>query len=467
MVTFTGEQSPSRRPRIVPDAYVVLSNWRYLEYSILRILAAWGRNAADWQDKLALCHHPWIQAQVVQRMRQRLEMFPGGRADGPVHGAFQQLAGAVLEAPSFADALAGVHLILQPALERVYRAYLTTVHPVHDRPTCELLCEVMFLKAPLAAWYADYHTRHPHGIDVAYEARIHEALAAVGQASALIEAPSDPALCAKACGTSGNFQQVRVPGRPESWEKAPNIMPYLQIDWAGDVEARRLFFMIGFMWEMGVAEEQLRWIYAADFMPFEFVYAECRHLWDESRHGDSGRARLRDVGIDISDIGYTSYGKYGVGTLATLTPRELYEDFYTITQLAETGYFETKRYCFEDFGVAGDDASAEMMQYDIIDETSHVEYGRLWLEELATRAGISEDYRRRGALDRKRRQAESDQRVRGLRSYRQTGVLPVELRQQDGFVGPYDCLRDPKAEAYYQELLRRVRAQAPLKHMER
>ena len=35
----------SPRPRIVPNAYVLLSNWRYIEHSILRMIAGWGRNA--------------------------------------------------------------------------------------------------------------------------------------------------------------------------------------------------------------------------------------------------------------------------------------------------------------------------------------------------------------------------------------------------------------------------------------
>ena len=38
-------------PRIIPNAFVLLSNWRYLEYSILRIIAGWGRSAGDWEER--------------------------------------------------------------------------------------------------------------------------------------------------------------------------------------------------------------------------------------------------------------------------------------------------------------------------------------------------------------------------------------------------------------------------------
>jgi hypothetical protein len=71
----------THRPRIVPDAYVLLSNWRYLEYSVLRMIAGWGRCAGDWEDKLAVCYHTWLQAEIVDRFRKRLDMYPGGRPD--------------------------------------------------------------------------------------------------------------------------------------------------------------------------------------------------------------------------------------------------------------------------------------------------------------------------------------------------------------------------------------------------
>jgi hypothetical protein len=41
-----------------------------------------------------------------------------------------------------------------------------------------------------------------------------------------------------------------------------------------------------------------------------------------------------------------------------------------------------------------------MMQFDIIDETSHTEYGRLWLEEMMKRAGVEEDYKARALQER-------------------------------------------------------------------
>ncbi len=440
----------SSRPRIVPDAYVRLSNWRYLEYSLLRIIAAWGRCAGDWQDKLAVCHHVWQQAEIVDRMRRRADMYPGGKPDQPVHRVFQQVADAVLMAPSWADAMAGVHGILNPALVAAYQMYSAGSHPVHDRPTFDLLREVLAYKQDQSQWYADFRLRHPHQIDAAYENTIRALIAPLDGFLKVIDF-AEPA--AKLCGVETDFRMPITPGRVKDWDKAPDIMPLIEVDWSTSVDARRLYFMIGYCREMGVAEQQLQWIYHADFMPWEYVYAECRHMWDESRHGDSGYHRLRDFGFDFEHFGYNSYNARGEGYLDPMMPRDVYNSFYSVTQIAETGYFETKRYCFEDFLAGGDEASAEMMQFDIIDETSHVEYGRIWLNEMMKRAGVVEDYRKRGVADRITSRQGSDLRVADYRR-----VLAGELKP-----APHQApLLDARTRKHYEWMLREIAERCPL-----
>jgi hypothetical protein len=55
----------SAKPRLVPASVDTLNVWRYMEYSALRILAGWGRQAGDWEDKLAVCYHVWVQAEIL------------------------------------------------------------------------------------------------------------------------------------------------------------------------------------------------------------------------------------------------------------------------------------------------------------------------------------------------------------------------------------------------------------------
>ncbi len=213
---------------------------------------------------------------------------------------------------------------------------------------------------------------------------------------------------------------------------------------------------------MNLAMDQLRWIYDGHFMPWEFLQDLSRHLWDESRHGDSGHSRLLDFGIAIPDIGFPPYeisnGKNSAekraglnihspasaeGSAPPMTAKQLYDAVFFIGMIAETGHFTVKRQAYDDFVAGGDLESAEMMLFDIIDETTHVQHAHKWLPLLAERAGVDDsDYKERAA---KLRQDAQENHLRNLREWR-------------------DLPRDPNNPDYakYQELLARMRAQQPL-----
>src|SRR4028119_867396 len=60
-----------------PKNVSLLSDWCYVEHSLMRLLAAWGRYIPDWDDKVALHRHLWEQSECVQILRNRLTEFPG------------------------------------------------------------------------------------------------------------------------------------------------------------------------------------------------------------------------------------------------------------------------------------------------------------------------------------------------------------------------------------------------------
>ena len=62
-----------------------LCEWQYLERSILRMLAGWGRYMPGFYDKSAIHRYVWEQTECVQRLRDRLAQFPGDNVDNPVN----------------------------------------------------------------------------------------------------------------------------------------------------------------------------------------------------------------------------------------------------------------------------------------------------------------------------------------------------------------------------------------------
>ena len=132
---------PSRKPVTVAR----LSDWQYLERSLHRLLAAWGRNFSEWDDKTALHRQVWEHAEAVRQIRERLAAFPGSikNLDAPVAKSLEELGNAVLLAPSFEDALDGIYQLLTNALMKSYLDYAQAAHPVHDAPTIAMLHQII------------------------------------------------------------------------------------------------------------------------------------------------------------------------------------------------------------------------------------------------------------------------------------------------------------------------------------
>lgn len=410
-VTLVDAQS-GRKPKTV----ALLNDWAYVEHSLMRLVAAWGRYLAEWDDKVAVHRHVWEQSECVQRLRDRLVEFPGttGNLETPVSRELEALVNTVLLAPSHEDAIDGIYALLMGALTTAYLNYGGTAHPVHDAPTLATLHQILGFKNGMRLWYRDYRRRHPHTMDADYKSSIERELEACGQ----LLAPLPVVEAASPCGVNTNYRQPARPARPQGSISSLDLYLPIAGDFCTSIEARRLFWCIGYMREMNLAEEMLRWVWAAHYMPWSYQKELARHLWDESRHGDSGYSRLKDFGIALGEVGFNSnplgpWNESGaVEYAAAMTPEELFEAAFIIGMVAETGHFAVKNEAYQDFKAGGDMESAEMMIFDIIDEGSHVRYCHEWLPELAARAGLDlGDYRGRAAEILRERQEKSDERA--------------------------------------------------------
>jgi hypothetical protein len=460
--------SPARRivvdaaTRARPKIIDLLNDWQYLERSIHRILAGWGRRVPGWDDKSALHRQVWEQSEVVRRLRERVKEFPGGKPDAPVSARLEELANAVLLAPSLADAMDGVHHLLGKALVSAYVDYATHAHPVHDAPTVAMLHEINRIKADQWLWYRDCRRRKPHTMDPTYAERVNSLI--VGLAG-LCEAQPATSPAARPAGVGTDFVLPRFSARDIAPRPKHEFMRFVRADFATNLEARRLFWAYAYMLEKNLPDDQLLWIYYGDYMPWEWHADLSRHLWDESRHGDSGFSRLRDFGISLKEVGFPSYEEEerikALDRIASgrksnavslidsfdipaepMTPKDIYEAVFFIGLVAENGHFIVKNEAYKDFQAGKDMESAEMMLFDIIDETTHVQYAHRWLPVLAGHAGICvEGYRERAATVR----ADYESRERA-------DIAAMQLS------------RDPKdpAYAFYQDMLARIRKVVPL-----
>ena len=477
LVADTPATTAPRRLVVTPESKQkplivdLLNDWQYLEKATHRLICAWGREIAPWFDKSAIHRHVWDQAEVVRRLRERVSQFPGGKPDAPVSSRLEDLANIVLLAPNYQDALDGIYELMLKALITAYGEYSSKAHPVHDAPTIALLHEINQIKSQEFLWYRDFRRRHPHTMTLAYRAKVEQAIAACGGFhSPLPLAENDPG--AQPAGARTDFRYAKFSRRDVPIRSKYEFMDYVRVDFTTSIEARRLFWGFGYMMEKNLPDDQLCWIYDGHFMPWEWHHDISRHLWDESRHGDSGYSRLRDFNIDFEDTGFPGYdqperiktleaaakehgipldevfrdyGKYLDPIRADhITREKLYEHVFMIGMVAETGHFIVKQEGYADFKEGHDLESAEMMLFDIIDETAHVQYAHKWLPLLSELSGVdNSNYRERAATIR----AEYQQRHNDT-----AAALAKSLSRTPG---------DPKFD-FYQDLLGRIRRVKPL-----
>jgi len=453
-----------------PRNLALLCDWQYIERSIHRLIAAWGRDISGWDDKSTIHRHIWDQAECVRRLRERIVQFPGGKADAPVSAELEHLVNKVLLAPNLQDALDGIYIHLLKTLVTAYGEYATSVHPVHDAPTISLLHEINQIKSQQWLWYRDYRRRHPHTTTPDYLTSIETSLATCGHFRSSLPLNAEGA--AKPAGVATDFKLSRFSARDEPIRAKHPFMEYIRADFTKSIETRRLFWAYAYMLEKNLPDAQLVWIYDGHYMPWDWHHDISRHLWDESRHGNSGYSRLKDFAISLDEVGFSTYeqedrekilAEYaqenGVSVdeaysrqreilapykMEHKTKNELYDDIFFIGMCAETGHFVVKNESYVDFKEGQDLESAEMMLFDIIDETAHVQYAHRWLPLLAEHAEVdNSNYRERATETLKAKQAESDK-------------LAAE----------YDAKlsRDPNdpGYAFYQNLLTRIRDSYPL-----
>ncbi|MBL8995465.1 MAG: hypothetical protein JNM63_19115, partial [Spirochaetia bacterium] len=175
--------------RTKPKNLFRLYDWEYLERSMHRLLAGWGRNFCEWDDKTAVHRHVWQTSECVKRLRKRITEFPGGNLDVGVSSRLEDLANAVLLAPTFEDALDGIYQEFAGALIHSHLMYVRSAHAIHDAPTIAILQEILTIKEEERLWFRSYRRKNPHTTDPSYLKKIQTEVNALGHLLEAIPMP--------------------------------------------------------------------------------------------------------------------------------------------------------------------------------------------------------------------------------------------------------------------------------------
>jgi hypothetical protein len=352
----------------------LLNRYRFVEYELLRILAAWLPATAQMELKLAIGRLLWEDAQHVQQLYQRLREVQTPAFRDPGDAALARLMAEAINAPNERDLLAGLCRVIKPALARAYRWHMQQTFANPDAPTLYAFKHILLDEEEHGAWAAEALADHPAG---AWEQYIAGLLAAAGGITGRAERAAAP--IAPASRTI--FAAPRRAARDTRFKLVDREAG--KLPQAADAATERLREFESYSQEMLAAETVALILYLSPGMPWEFVYSSARHCYDETRHCKLGIEWLARHGLDYTQVPqntliYAWRSQYDPAT-----------QYCLLTMGNEKHAFPYRRQRLAAYRGAGDRLSADFLSYDMADERQHVAYGRKWLPQLMAQHGIT------------------------------------------------------------------------------
>lgn len=346
-----------------------------LQRELLRSSAAWLAGVPYWDAKQQLARHILEDAMAAEAVLQRLHEL---KASGAEH---QTVPGVVAFGDDLANAphgdawLRAHYRVVKPWLIAELNAFLRRSDPVMDAPTHDVITRVLRVWQVQVSWFAEFTPaysiwEYADDDTASWESQIKAVVAAAG-----LDATEFQARTTRSPGDLGGpeFQGIAQVRRDVTFRLA-NETGYPR-EGANFAQKRFLVFY-NHTQEMQFAESLGAILHETVEMPWAFHLDLARHLADEVRHAGMGEARLRQLGVSLTEIPMqTQHYEFRANMSAM-------ERFCLMTLVMEATAFERKRAHVQLFEAEGDEVSALYESYDIRDEMMHTHLGHVWVPIL-------------------------------------------------------------------------------------
>jgi|YNPBryantNP2012_1023418.scaffolds.fasta_scaffold02666_6 hypothetical protein len=351
----------------------LLNRYRFIEYEMLRVFAAWLPATPRMEQKLLIGRLLWEDAEHVQHLYRRLREIQTPAFRDPDDPSLLHLMAEVIHAPSAEDLLGGLLRVIKPALKAAYIWHMQQTFATPDEPTLYALKHILLDEEEHIATGATVLADHPSG---AWEEYIAALLAAAGGVTGLearLPMPIAPA-----------ERRVYTPPREAARDGRFSLANHDtgKLPQTADFATARLREFESYSQEMLAAETVALVLYLSPQMPWEFIYDSARHCYDETRHCRLGIEWLARHGIDYTQVPqntriYAWRSQYDPAT-----------QYCLLTMGNEKHVFPFRRKNLAAYRTVGDQLSAQFLSYDMADERQHVAYGLRWLPDLMRVHGI-------------------------------------------------------------------------------
>ncbi|OCT11889.1 hypothetical protein A8709_28920 [Paenibacillus pectinilyticus] len=351
----------------VADQVQSLNRLVFLEWASSRIIAGWVPAAPELAWKCEMTHIMWHQMTFAEQLRSRKEELAGNSKVTIPSAALEALIQNISRADTFMAFMAGWFLEFNRSMMDAYERLQEALDPIFDAPTIELLQDIIPKKRKHNEWarlivheavkqlellQSVNRFRTYVRASLLYAGGVDEKQETFGGVAPLfpITEPLGPA--------------PRKRAKPNNVKTTDEFIPPVEV--ADNLK----IFMWHYMTEIQVVDPMCYVFFGLSDMPFEFYCDFSRHIWDETRHHQMGVRRLQQMGFDTSEFAIP-YGDDAIHEL---------ENYYSeLSMVGETCSFTRKKKSMETYYEKGDILSGMTAEIDIIDERSHVKFGKKWI----------------------------------------------------------------------------------------
>jgi hypothetical protein len=336
---------------------------------MVRTEAAWMAGVPYWDAKQAVARHLLENATSAEALLLRLHELKAKSAERQQSADVTDLIRDLASAPHGDAWLRGLYGHLKPWLLQEISHYRRHSDALMDGPTHQILTVVEARLNQQIQWFNGFQPRYSAWEEAdtsAWESYVASRLKGLDTSAGELVTPPAPPLPNGAT----SFEGVARIRRDRTFPLASQS-PFGRS--AKDFPAQRFLIFYNHSQEMQFAESLGAILYECEAMPWAFQFNLARHLADEVRHATMGETRLRQLGVELSQVPMlTQHYEFR----ANLDPLER---FCLMTLVMEATAFERKRANVELFESHGDTVSALYESYDIKDEMLHTNLGHVWV----------------------------------------------------------------------------------------
>jgi hypothetical protein len=374
---------------------------------ISKLIGGWIPAIPVYEQKVALGRFSYVHNRHVKCLYERIMELPGGLHEKEwIPDLTNEALERIFAAPNEPTFFLSYHFILKKLYEQ-YDALMLRLDPILNEPTIDQIKVIFVERETLLGWvwrqaqFASVNSEEETLIMMEWEAYItsvwqgyevnvkhYNKADSVIWPLTIVKNPAGP--LPEKSKLEPKFPRYQGEKPIQSYSDSSMSVLHDSVKQMIYIYATEIF-----------ADETLSAIYYyVDHMPLPFYFDMARHMWDEFRHSQMGMRRLEQMGYTVDQFMWLA------GPSKDDVKQEFTELYSSLTMLGEACGFKKKRKSAEAFWKFGDVMSAVTVEFDLIDERRHIDFGTRWGPELYKKIDVIVSFQEMAEKARTRRLTE-------------------------------------------------------------